>query len=133
MVADDIDCFLYHSMLAESADARCVAEIVKTARHFNSRAGLTGLLVFDGQRFCQYLEGPQAALTALVAKLQRDPRHTRFTPLLHAPLGGARRFQHWAMGYAYVDDGDPLSAIAALPGDEALQYLQALAFTIDAV
>lgn len=53
---------VYSSQLAPSVPAECVADIVRTARQFNAAHGITGLLVFDGQRFCQYLEGPDAPI-----------------------------------------------------------------------
>ncbi len=33
-------------------------QIVDDAAHFNLDAGVTGVLLFDGTRFLQYLEGP---------------------------------------------------------------------------
>lgn len=69
-------CFLYHSVMADTQEASCVADIVKAARQFNASQGLSGLLVFDGMRFAQYLEGPADALQALIERLQQDTRHT---------------------------------------------------------
>lgn len=126
-----LQCFLYHSLLAEGQGADCVAAIVKAARQFNAEHALTGLLVFDGWRFGQYLEGPAPALQGLIQRLSRDSRHTAFTPVLQAELEGARRYPIWSMAYAYVDEGDPLAALAKLEGASALQYWQALDSALD--
>lgn len=123
--------FLYHSQLADGSGVDCVASIVKTARQFNEAHALTGLLVFDGLRFCQYLEGPAPALNSLIQRLSRDPRHTAFTPVLQAEVEGARRYPTWSMAYAYVDEGDPLARLASLEGTSALQYWQALDSALD--
>ena len=123
--------FLYHSQLADGSGVDCVASIVKTARQFNEAHALTGLLVFDGLRFGQYLEGPAPALNSLIQRLSRDPRHTAFTPVLQAEVEGARRYPTWSMAYAYVDEGDPLATLASLEGVSALQYWQALDNALD--
>ena len=124
-------CFLYHSVLAQSQDASCVGTIVKAARQFNASQGLSGLLVFDGMRFFQYLEGPADALQALIERLQQDPRHTQFTTVWMAQLQGERRFPGWSMGYAYADEDDPLTALAAQNGAEALDAFLAMTELLD--
>jgi len=124
---------LYHSHIAPEADISCVADIVKTARNFNKVHEITGLLVFDGQRFCQYIEGPDDALQALIDRIAQDPRHVQFTPKYHAPCKGARLFAHWAMAYVLIDDEEPLDEMHALDGPSALAKLQALLPMLDAV
>ena len=129
--ASDCLCFLYHSVMAEPQEASCVAAIVKEARQFNASQGLSGLLVFDGMRFVQYLEGPADALQALIERLPQDPRHTQFTNVWVAQLQGKRRFADWSMGYAYADEDDPLTALTALSGAEALDAFLAMAESLD--
>lgn len=124
-------CFLYHSVISEHEEARCVADIVKVARQFNGDNGITGLLVFDGMRFYQYLEGPQAPMLQLIERLRKDSRHTQFTPVWMAGLHEPRRFSGWAMGYAYADEGDPLGSLAALSGLQALERFQQLSGSLD--
>lgn len=124
--AQDLDCFLYHSQIAPHADISCVADIVKTARSFNKTQGITGLLVFDGQRFCQYIEGPQPALQNLIDSIARDARHVEFTPLYQNTCEQGRKFANWAMAYVLVDDAEPLASISASQGSSALEKLQEL-------
>jgi hypothetical protein len=41
----------------------------------NARTGITGLLLFDGYRFLQAIEGPFAQVEACMARVKDDPRH----------------------------------------------------------
>ena len=79
----ELQCFMYHSELAPTAELSCVADIVKTARDFNQLHAITGVLIFDGQRFAQYIEGEAQAIDFLIGQLARDPRHINFTPPAH--------------------------------------------------
>lgn len=126
------DCFLYYSHLASDADLTCIAAIVKTARQFNKTESITGMLVFDGQRFCQYIEGPRGPLTALIDRIAQDPRHTNFTPQHYASVEGERLFSNWSMAYVVVDDDEPLDALSQLRGMQAVQQLTRLMPLLDA-
>lgn len=127
----NLHAFLYHSRMASDADLGGIADIVKTARSFNKEVGITGMLVFDGQRFCQYIEGPQSAMQALIGRIGQDPRHTHFTPMHDAPLAGPRWFGKWSMAYVQVDDGEPLDELSRLEGLHALRRLQVLIPELD--
>lgn len=134
MTADtqELHCFLYRSQIAPDADIACVADIVKTARSFNKTQGITGILVFDGQRFCQYVEGPQPALQQLIDNIAKDPRHVDFTPLHQSSSESVRRFSNWAMAYVLVDDEDePLEALSVAQGATAIEKLQTLIPMLD--
>lgn len=48
---------LYISTARKVIDAVALQSILKSARIANRSKGLTGLLVYDGHRFLQYLEG----------------------------------------------------------------------------
>ena len=128
----DLHCFLYRSHIAPDADIACVADIVKTARSFNKTQGITGILMFDGQRFCQYIEGPQPALQQLIDNIAKDPRHVDFTPLHQANCEPERRFSNWAMAYVLVDDEDePLQTLDGVSGSTAIEKLQTLIPMLD--
>lgn len=133
MNSSAIDTFLYTSRLVESAGVDCVADIVKTARAFNLENSITGILVFDGERFCQYIEGPKEPLDELITRIARDRRHFEFAPKLHRSVRGRRLFSGWSMAYAMVDDDEPLQRLAALTNDKALDELTTLLPTFDIV
>lgn len=131
MAKNLLDCFLYQSKLAPGVDVTCVAQIVKAARTFNSSAGITGILVFDGERFCQYVEGPPDQVQALVEAIAQDKRHVDFTLLLHLKHEVCRRFHKWSMAYALVDDAEVLENVATQPGDSVLEKFQELIPMLD--
>jgi hypothetical protein len=115
--------FFYHSRLSPDHNASCISAIVKTARAFNASHAITGILVFDGEIFCQYIEGPADDLGALVARLRTDPRHIGFTELLDGEAA-ERLFPSWSMAYAALDDEHYLSELLRRPPQEALQRLR---------
>lgn len=121
-MSQNLFCFLYHSRIAPDAPVSCVADIIKTARSFNQQHEITGMLIFDGMRFAQYIEGPKEAIQGLIDRIGCDPRHHQIVPLLHAPLDGARRFARWSMAYALVDEQEPINELAALPAQAALHH-----------
>ena len=123
--------FLYSSLLSPGCPASCVADIVRHARENNARLGLTGLLVFDGQRFCQYLEGPGDALRQMLERIRADTRHIQFVLHQHGPSTERRAFQDWSIAYAQIDDATALEEIAALAGPEAQARLGALLPMLD--
>ena len=85
-----------------------VATILTTARAFNRRNGITGCLVHDGRRFAQWLEGPAAAVEALLLRIDRDPRHGDLRIVLVRPAD-RRAFGDWSMaGVLPEPDGPPV-------------------------
>ena len=116
---------LYSSLLAPHQPTAVVGQIVAQARARNAQNGITGLLVFDGMRFCQHFEGPAAQVASLMRLLQADPRHEEVRVLYEGPLQ-QRRYQRFEMGYAEVGDNDDLADIHVLQGAEALQRFLAL-------
>ena len=87
--------------------------------------------MFDGEFFCQYIEGPSYQVQNLVALLTGDPRHVNFTPLLHLKREPYRRFSKWTMAYHLVDDAEVLEGIGIRPGESALKKLQDLIPQLD--
>lgn len=123
--------FFYHSQLSDQFDASCVSAIIKTARVFNAVNGITGVLVFDGERFCQYVEGPQAAVQSLVERIEHDPRHTGFTTLLDAPWSGPRVYDGWSMAYCLLEGTPFIQTLLAKSPQDALEFLHASRNTLD--
>ena len=114
---------LYTSSLAPTASAGDIAGIARVSRAHNADCGITGALIFDGQRFCQYLEGPGIAVLNLVRRIASDPRHVDFVIRHQGPLSGPRRFPAWHLGYALAHEGHDLDALADAQGDEAVARL----------
>lgn len=88
-----------------------VAAILAVARRHNARAGVTGAMaVLPGGQFLQVLEGPLAALRALHARIEQDPRHTDLR-LLEATEAAERMFADEPMGFAGWRDGPVAGAL----------------------
>lgn len=121
----DLHEFLYSSLLAPDQPTQVVGRIVTLARARNASDGITGLLVFDGLRFCQHFEGPRDKVLSLMARLNADPRHAEIRVLFEGPLV-QRRYQRFEIGLAEVEERDDLADIHGLQGEEALQRFLSL-------
>ncbi|MFS8120133.1 MAG: BLUF domain-containing protein [Microcoleus sp.] len=87
---------LYISTARPAIDAAALQTIMKSALKANRAKGLTGLLVFDGHRFLQYLEGDENEVRGLYAKIKADPRHFAVVTLRESQ-GEHRQFADWEM------------------------------------
>ena len=99
---------LYHlaycSRASAGVDEATVGQIAQAAQRWNPAHGITGLLVFGGGLFFQWLEGPREALLRLLAALQRDARHADLVLLGEAEEARERMFPDWAMERVAADD-----------------------------
>lgn len=74
-----------------------VEEILRASRRNNERARVTGLLIFDGKRFLQALEGSLEDVEATFSRIAVDPRHRALVRLSGRAVE-AREFGEWSMG-----------------------------------
>ena len=79
-------------------------DIHQTARHLNALDGITGLLLFDGARFLQIVEGADSAIDNLVERLRRDGRHSAFEVRDERHVE-RRSFTDWSMELIRVSAG----------------------------
>jgi len=96
---------LYQSRATTDFPSLVDQDILETAYHRNHADQITGYLVRTPSHYFQYLEGPSAALDALVEDIQSDQRHDRFE-LLQNEAVSSRRFRNWAMGYHLMSEQD---------------------------
>ena len=73
-----------------------VERLVESAQRNNAERGISGFLIYNGRNFLQLVEGEQAALMSLMAKLARDPRHSGMLVLIDEPIE-ARSCPSWSM------------------------------------
>lgn len=121
---------LYVSMLAPEAPISVVAAIARKARPANHEKEITGLLLFDGMRFCQQLEGSQKAVLALLERIRHDARHVNVEILHHGPLA-ERRFKRFSLGYTSADSDEALAQLERLDGQGAVDAFVAMLPAID--
>ena len=79
-------------------------DIHQTARHLNALDGVTGLLLYDGSRFLQIIEGAEGAIDDLVERLRMDPRHSAFEVRDEREVD-RRSFEDWSMELVRVSAG----------------------------
>lgn len=121
---------LYISTLAPDTPISAIAKIFRHARAANDTRQVTGVLVFDGIRFCQQFEGSKQQTTLLIEKIKSDRRHTG-VDILHQGEIAKRRFRTFNTGYSVVDDLEALEALEQLEGLPAVQALLKLVPSID--
>ena len=71
-------------------------DLVDDAARFNRNAGVTGVLLFDGARFLQYMEGPEDGLNVAYSRVLGATSHTGLIELQRGRVGN-RRLPFWPM------------------------------------
>lgn len=89
------------SAVHEMTDAELVT-LLQASRENNVRDGITGVLLYKGGNFIQYLEGPEPAVLSLHQRIAHDPRHKGMMTLLSGSLA-ERHFGTWSMGFSNLD------------------------------
>lgn len=123
--------FAYISTFGLHLKSGDVDEILEKSRRNNRRDGLTGLLVADGLRFLQVLEGEEEQVATTFARIKADPRHFAVVPIYKQAISN-RDFEIWDMAYRQVEkvaDGislarDVESLIPQLPAGEVRTLLK---------
>lgn len=77
-------------------DVSMLSGILMDARRANARDGITGALICRADIYIQWLEGPEAAVRAALARIRADDRHLDVT--LHVEDQVTERiFAKWSM------------------------------------
>lgn len=103
-------------------------DLAGQARRHNGRDAITGLLLYDGARFVQALEGPAALAEACMARIERDARHQDVSVVERGPVT-ERQFGGFALAALMPDEGDPsafVEQVKALVADVASPKLRAV-------
>ena len=111
---------LYCSVLAPDQPIGIVGRIVSQARARNAQHRITGLLVFDGLRFCQHVEGSHDDVVALMRRIEQDSRH-QAVRVVYQGTRSERRYQRFDLGYAQSEEPDDMAGIHELEGRAALE------------
>lgn len=90
---------VYTSFVVPGTPQERVAEIARDAARFNVYAGVTGLLLFDGMTFLQYLEGPDDGMHVVYARIMQSKNHVSLVELGRAEPPH-RLFSQWSMQFA---------------------------------
>lgn len=106
---------IYVSSAEPSFDPAQIEPMLVQARAKNQRLGITGLLVYRGGNFMQYIEGEQSSVQQLFAAISADGRHRDCVVLAEGPLR-ERQFGHWDMNFRQAF-GQPLFSLSELAYD----------------
>lgn len=73
-----------------------VDDLSRDAFVFNRQAGVTGILLYDGARFMQYIEGPEDSIHIVYSRIVRATSHHEMVLLARGDVI-SRRFPYWSM------------------------------------
>jgi hypothetical protein len=75
--------------------------LLRDVRASNARVDVTGVLLYSGGSFIQTLEGPEAAVEGVLARVTKDPRHQGVLVVLRGEITD-RAFAGWSMGFRRI-------------------------------
>ena len=88
---------VYASVAAPSLTAENLDDIAARSAARNAAAGITGLLLHQGDRFYGVMEGPQARVFQRMEVIITDRRHAEVRILREEAIP-ERRFENWSFG-----------------------------------
>lgn len=103
----------YTSAASASVGEDGLAAILIKARANNRRDGITGALLYRGDRFVQILEGTDTVVRQRFEIIAADPRHRSINVIRELQIP-ERQFPQWTMGFRQSDS----DAGRQLPGYE---------------
>lgn len=107
----DLFSLVYSSAATEPFTPDALDDLLAHSRDRNRADDITGLLLYRRGRFVQFIEGPEAAVRAALARIRADPRHENVRVLIDG-FSPTRQLPDWTMGYEKVAD----AAVPPPPG-----------------
>lgn len=89
---------IYLSQATRPLSDEELVQLLAQARHDNAQQGITGALVYGAGQFMQIIEGEEAQLAMLYAKLLQDGRHGQVFKFADKPIA-QRSFAEWSMAF----------------------------------
>ncbi|QWD68692.1 BLUF domain-containing protein [Polynucleobacter sp. VK25] len=72
--------------------------LLESARAFNQKHGVTGILFYDNQQFAQIIEGERASVMKVWKRIQEDKRHHR-VELLEIKEISEKSYPDWLLRF----------------------------------
>lgn len=110
---DSLTTLIYRSTQTDALAPSALHLLVQRARIRNARLQVTGVLLYDGTRFMQCLEGPRSAVDLVYSSITEDDRHKGIA-LLYEHGAAQRDFSEWSMGFVSLFADDRLAALRSL-------------------
>lgn len=92
----DIYQCIYTSYPSDSLTPGALAELMARARLHNVQHAITGILLHTDDQFMQVVEGPQATVEQLMARIHKDTRHEDVRIIMTHTVS-RRDFGEWGM------------------------------------
>ena len=90
---------VYRSRAVRAMSPPELHALTSVAQARNGREAITGLMLYDRNRFYQWLEGPADGVERVMSSIRNDPRHTDIEVLDKQPVE-QRIFADWSMKLA---------------------------------
>ena len=125
MSDENLDSLVYVSSAVRLLSHEEIDYLLRRARERNKEYGVTGILLYIGGNFMQYIEGPRDNLDVIYKIIQEDELHSGLI-LVSREAIESRQFGDWAMAYQTRDVegyvGSPgerklIEMILEMPGD----------------
>ena len=107
-----------------------LASIHRQSLEYNPLDGVTGLLIYNGERFLQIIEGAEDAIDDLLRRLLADARHSELT-VVDERFISQPQFPDWSMklaqvsvGYLQAHEGISRELPGDLPGEVERRVLE---------
>ncbi|VVE87309.1 BLUF domain-containing protein [Pandoraea bronchicola] len=114
-----IECYAYLSRAVPDLDLRELSKIIVNSRGFNAAHGITGVLLFDGAMFYQYIEGPSEPLADARQRIEASRNHAGIQVLLDGTPNTPGAFSTWSLGYLMLDEPAHSLHAFVMPADHA--------------
>ena len=121
---------LYVSCVVSGTQRQGGLAIAQESRGRNERIRVSGLLLFDGKRFAQHIEGAIVAVERLFASIEADSRHNS-VQVLQRGTSPNRKFRRLSMGYAILTEEMYLEELSLQFGPGARDSFTALLSVVD--
>tara|TARA_R100001143_G_scaffold57323_1_gene54545 strand:- start:407 stop:871 length:465 start_codon:yes stop_codon:yes gene_type:complete len=120
---DNLHALIYRSQETAPISPGNLQILLDNSRRKNERLSITGILIYGGGVFAQYLEGSKSDIDSLFATITKDNRHQDVWMMATGPITD-RAFPDWSMTYRAVTP----DIVHMLPG--ALDPAEALRKTL---
>jgi hypothetical protein len=95
---EDLISLVYISSERSPFSAKELDELLANSRVRNRANGVTGVMLYAGGSFMQYLEGPKTAVQKTFERIKADRRHYGIMELICMNIP-KREFKDWSMGF----------------------------------
>ena len=98
MIDSDLEAIVYVSSAVRLFSLEEVAHLLQRARERNEDYGVTGVLLYHGGNFMQYIEGPKDSLDVIYDIIKKDDKHTGIIVVSREVIE-RRQFDDWSMAF----------------------------------